>query len=212
LAPPALLSVVYALDGSFGIAMTVLAALLMLATTWVRHLESAFAVRSTTAILATATRELVNEFDSADYLHRVTIWCVDFPEVDVACLLLVDHHGRARVVACSEQRTALTELLEGQHDGPVRECLRTGSAMYDTELATTVARWRRFASLAEFAGFASVCALPMRLNGRTIGVLTLLSERAGGLSRFDVLAGQTLADLAAIATQPRAPDLTRGAG
>jgi hypothetical protein len=199
LAPPALLAVVYTVDGSFGIAMTLLATLLMLTAARVRQLEDALTVRSTNAILATATRELVKEFDSVDYLHRIATWCAQLPHVDAAAVLLANHHGSVRLVACPEQRTTLTQLLESHHDGPVQACLRTGTPMYDTELATTVARWQRFASLAEAAGFASVHALPMRLHDHTIGVLTLLSERRRGLPTTDIPAGQTLADLAAIA-------------
>lgn len=199
LAPPALLAAVYAVDGSFGIAMTVLAALLILSAVRVRQLEDAFTVRSTTTILATATRELVKEFDSVDYLHRVTTWCAHLPQVDAAAVLLANHHGSVRLVACSEQRPALTQALESHHDGPVQTCLRTGTPMYDTELATTIAPWQRFASLAVAAEFASIRALPMRLHDHTIGVLTLLSERPGGLTDTDLPASQALADLAAIA-------------
>jgi MFS transporter, NNP family, nitrate/nitrite transporter len=199
LAPPALLAAVYAADGSFGIAMTVLAALLILAAFRAQQLESALATRSSTAILATATQELVDEVDSVDYLHQVTTWCVHLPQVDAAGLLTADHRGNLRLVACSVERATLTQLLEYQHDGPVRDCLRTGTPMHDTELATSITPWQRFAALAEWAGFASVCALPMRLSGRTVGVLTLLSERPGELSSTDLPAAQALADLAAIA-------------
>lgn len=199
LAPPGLLAGVYAVDGSFGIAMTVLAALLILTAIRAQRLNSTLATRSTTALLATATQELVNEVESLDYLHRVTTWCVNLPHVDAAGLLITDHHGRLCLVACSVERTTLTQLLESQHDGPVRDCLRAGTPMHDTHLATTIARWQRFASLAEWAGFASVCALPMRLSGHTVGVLTLLSERPGGLPSTDLPAAQALADLAAIA-------------
>jgi NNP family nitrate/nitrite transporter-like MFS transporter len=199
LVPPALLAAVYVVDGSFGIAMTVLAALLVLAATRVRHLENAFAARSMTATVATATHALVTELDSVDYSHRIVSWCVDLPQVDAAGLLLTGQHGEWHLVACSAQRSAVAELLESQCEGPLRECLRTGTPMYDTELATTVARWQRFASLAEWAGYASVCALPMRLGGQTIGVLTLLGERAGGLPGGEVPVAQALADLAAIA-------------
>lgn len=199
LAPPALLAMVYAADGSFGIAMTVLAALLILTAFRAQQLESTLTTRSSIAILATATQELTDEVDSVDYLHQVTTWCVDLPQVDAAGLLIADHHGTLRLVACSVERAALTQLLEYQQEGPVRDCLRTGTPMHDTQLATTITQWQRFAVLAEWAGFASVCALPMRLSGRTIGVLTLLSERNGELLSTDLPAAQALADLAAIA-------------
>jgi hypothetical protein len=53
-------------------------------------------------------------------------------------------------------------------------------------------------TLAEWAGFASVYTLPMRLSGHTIGVLALLSERPGELPGTNLPAAQALADLAVL--------------
>ncbi|MET0326764.1 MAG: ANTAR domain-containing protein, partial [Ilumatobacteraceae bacterium] len=49
------------------------------------------------------------------------------------------------------------------------------------------------------AGFPSVCALPLRLHGATLGCLNLFMTKPRELSTVDVSVGQTLANVACIA-------------
>ena len=195
--PPVLMYVTYTLDRSFGIALTVMAALLVGTATGVRRWRSLLGVPTESAAVSAATGILLDEFDPSEFLHRVTGWCADLPEIDAAGLLLVAHHGHLTVVASSMEQNALTRLLEIQDEqSPSRECLRTAVAVHHGDLAAAT-RWPRFAHLAVLAGFGSVQAVPMRLRGRTIGVLTLLSRQSGALNDTEGTV-QALVDLAAI--------------
>lgn len=148
--------------------------------------------------MVTATGVLLDEFDPIDFLHRVTAWCLELPEIDAAGLVVVDHAGHLRVVASSAELNSLTQLLVIQDaQSPSRECLRTNAAVHHGDLAAADTNWPRFAAVAVRAGFGSVQALPMRLHGQTVGVLTLLSRRVGALNDTDVVV-QALVDLAAI--------------
>ena len=49
------------------------------------------------------------------------------------------------------------------------------------------------------AGFASVCAVPLRLRDKTIGCLNMFMSEPGGLTDPDVAHAQALADVASIA-------------
>ncbi|MFC0430755.1 MFS transporter [Kutzneria buriramensis] len=194
---PALMFATYVLDGSFGIALAVVAALLVATAAGVRRWRSLFGMRTESAAVVTAAGTLVDEFDPIEFLHRVTSWCVDLPEIDAAGLLVVDHHGHLRAVASSAEENALTRLLEIQDaQSPAQECLRTNAAVHHADLAAA-ARWPHFAPLAVQAGFGSMQVLPMRLRGQTIGVLILLSRQLGALNHTEDTV-QALVDLAAV--------------
>jgi hypothetical protein len=142
---------------------------------------------------------LVDDFDLIEFLHRLTVRCVELLGVSAAGLLLSDQRGALRVVAASTEQTRLLELLQLQTDeGPCPECFHTGRPVTVTDLAAASARWPRFVTEARQIGFASVHALPMRLRTDVIGTLNLFDERPGALPAGTVLLGQAMADVATI--------------
>ncbi|HZN20685.1 MAG TPA: GAF and ANTAR domain-containing protein [Micromonosporaceae bacterium] len=142
---------------------------------------------------------LVDDFDLIDFLHRLTVRCVELLEVTAAGLLLSDDRGALQMVAASTEQTRLLELLQLQTDtGPCPECFHTGRAVTVTDLATTAGRWPQFVAAASQIGFASVHALPMRLRTEIIGALNLFDTRPGALSADTIRLGQALADVATI--------------
>ncbi|QUQ67192.1 MFS transporter [Kutzneria sp. CA-103260] len=198
LVAPTLMLVAYTLnDYSFGVALAVMSALLVATALGVRRWQGLFGMCPEPVTTVTATAALLDEFDPIEFLHGVTAWCVELPEIDAAGLVVVDHGGCLRVVASSVELNALTQLLVIQDvQSPNQECLRANAALHHGDLAAAT-RWPRFAPLAVQAGFASVQALPVRLRGQTIGVLTLLSRRLGALNDTGAMV-QALVDLAAI--------------
>lgn len=142
---------------------------------------------------------LVDDFDLIDFLHRLTVRCVDLLGVSAAGLLLTDQRGALQVVAASTEQTRLLELLQLQTDeGPCPECFHTGRPVTVTDLTGSTVRWPRFVAAASQIGFASVHALPMRLRSEIIGALNLFDTRPGALSPDTVRLGQALADVATI--------------
>lgn len=142
---------------------------------------------------------LVDDFDLIDFLHRLTVRCVELLGVSAAGLLLTDQRGALRVVAASTEQTRLLELLQLQTDeGPCPECFHTGRPVTVTDLAADARRWPQFVAAARLCGFGSVHALPMRLRTEIIGALNLFDVRPGALPADTVQLGRALADVATI--------------
>lgn len=141
---------------------------------------------------------LVDDFDMIDFLHLLTERCVQLLGVSAAGLLLADGQGTLQVVAASSERTRLLELFQLQTDqGPCVECFRTGQPVSVADLPSA-GLWPHFTAAAAEVGFASVCALPMRLRTEVIGALNLFEASASALEPARIRVGQALADVATI--------------
>jgi transcriptional regulator with GAF, ATPase, and Fis domain len=155
--------------------------------------------RNLTEVFVELADTLVDDFDLIDFLHRLTVRCVELLGVSTAGLLLTDQRGALRVVAASTEQTRLLELLQLQTDeGPCPECFHTGRPVAVTELAAAADRWPQFVAAARQIGIASVHALPMRLRTDVIGALNLFDTRPGALSADTIQLGQAMADVATI--------------
>jgi len=142
---------------------------------------------------------LVDDFDVLEFLHRLTIRCVQVLDVAATGVLLTDQRGALRVVAASTEETRLLELLQLQTDqGPCPECFHTGRPVAAADLAAFSKQWPDFVLSAQRIGFASAHALPMRLRTDVIGTLNLFGARPGALDRDTIRLGQALADVATI--------------
>ena len=143
---------------------------------------------------------LVEDFDVVDLLTLLTDRCVEVLDVAAAGLMMALPGGDLRVMASSSDAMRLLELFELQsEEGPCPDCYRTGEPIVNHRLASAGGPWPLFAPRALAAGFKSVHALPMRVRDVTIGALNLFRADEGALSAADVLAAQTLADVATIA-------------
>jgi hypothetical protein len=86
------------------------------------------------------------------------------------------------------------------------DCYSSGQPVSVADLQAEADRWPRFVPAAVHAGFASVHAVPMRAAGIVLGALGLFGGRPGALTDADLLVGQTLAHIAAVAIlQEHAP-------
>ena len=148
---------------------------------------------------------LVADYDVIDVLDRLVAYSVDLLAADAAGIMLVDPHGRLRVVASSSEESDWTELMQIQSDeGPCIDCVRTGRPVTITDLDTAAAHWPRFATALhertspDRERFRSVHALPLRLRGTAIGGMNLFHTRPGPLPEADLRLGQALADIATI--------------
>jgi len=142
---------------------------------------------------------LVADFDVVDFLHVLANRCVELLGVQAAGLMLADQRGQLRLVASSSEQSRLLELFELEtEEGPCLTCFETGQPTADTRLDRPDPRWPQFGSRAAAAGFASVCALPLKLRTDVIGVLNLFSTEPGPLADDFARIGQALADVATI--------------
>jgi GAF domain-containing protein len=142
---------------------------------------------------------LVGDFDVIDVLTSLTSRCVQLLDAAAAGILLADSDGHLCVVGASNEQTHLLELFQVQNDeGPCLDCFRTGQVVLHSDLDIP-SPWPEFSAECTDAGYASVCAVPLRLSTHTLGCLNLFMSAAGGLTDSDVALAQALADVASIA-------------
>lgn len=153
---------------------------------------------------------LVDEFDVLDFLSTLAEQAAELLNVSAAGVVLSDQRGGLATTAASSNQARVLELVAVQtDDGPCLDCLRTGTTVTSSDLATETDRWPRFAPAAEQHGYRAVTAVPMRLRGQVIGALTLLNAQAQGVDEASTRLGQALADVATISIlQQRAIDRT----
>ncbi len=144
---------------------------------------------------------LVEDYDVIDLLDTLVAHSVDLLAADAAGILLGDAHEHLRAVASSSDDATTMELLALQAaDSPCVACYRGVAPVSVPDISTVGSRWPEFVAAVRQAGaYRSVHALPLRLRGRAIGVLSLFHHRPGPLPAEDLTLGQALADVATIA-------------
>jgi len=144
---------------------------------------------------------LVEDFAVVDLFHSLVSGCEELLDARAAGLVLGESVDELHVVASSDHTAALLRLLEIQTEqGPAADCYRSGEPVEVASVAGLADRWPVFAPAAAAEGYGSMLALPMRLRGHVIGVLTLLgSARAAPVRAEDRAVAQALADAATIA-------------
>lgn len=160
---------------------------------------SAVSTDELTDIFVEVADTLVEEFDLIEFLSTLVSHVVDVSDTAAVGLLLADQEGHLQLMAASRESARLLELFVLQNDeGPCRDCYTTGKVVMVPDLDATQERWPAFTQRAAEAGFASVCAIPMRHNGHTIGVLNLFNTTPDPFAARDVRVIQALADIATI--------------
>ncbi len=143
---------------------------------------------------------MVDGADTMDLLSGLTADCAHLLGIASAGLLLADARGVLHVVAASSERTRNLELFQLQREqGPCLDCYHGGSAVTAVDLSQEADRWPQFVAAAMAVGFASVHALPMRLQDKVLGTLGLFGTEVGWLDGDDVILGQALAHVATVA-------------
>ncbi|MFC8966105.1 GAF domain-containing protein [Streptomyces sp. NPDC057094] len=155
-----------------------------------------------TEVFVEVADSLIDDFDVIDFLQNLSARCVELLEVAAVGILLADDNDRLHILAASDEDTRLLELFALQHDqGPCVECYSDGRPRIGVSLSdpAAIARWPQFARSAQDTGYVATNALPLRLRGRVIGVLSLFQTNPEPLSAADLQLAQALADVATIA-------------
>jgi GAF domain-containing protein len=142
---------------------------------------------------------LVGDFDVIEVLTLLSSRSVELLDAAAAGILLADSDGHLRVIGASTEQIQLLELFQIQNDeGPCLDSFNTGQVVVHTDLDKD-SPWPLFAAHCTKAGFASACAVPLRLNARTLGCLNLFMNESCGLTDTEVALAQALSDVASIA-------------
>ena len=150
---------------------------------------------------AALARSAGDDFAVEELFSTLVTRSVDALGATAGGLLLIDGAGPLRVASASSEVARLLQLIQIQHwEGPCLDCFRSGQPVRSERLDTEVSRWPTFAPAATEQGFTGALALPMRVRGRVIGVLNLVSERgASPITPDQIPPAQAVADLAMIA-------------
>jgi GAF domain-containing protein len=152
------------------------------------------------ATLVELADNLVDDFDVIDVLTLLSNRCVETINASAAGVMLVSPDGDLQFIASSSESMRVLELFQIQtNEGPCLDCFRSGAAIINLSLATSIEIWPKFSPKALDYGFRSVHCLPMRLRGQTVGALNLFGAEEGPLNQDDVTVAQGLADVATIA-------------
>ncbi|NEN05147.1 GAF and ANTAR domain-containing protein [Diaminobutyricibacter tongyongensis] len=148
---------------------------------------------------ATLADSMVAGFDAVDLLQTLVERSAELLDATDAGILLADGTGRLEVVASTDERSQLVELMQlGPGGGPCVECFTTGIPVAIPDISAARDRWADFCDAALAQGFHALHAVPLRLREKTIGSLNLFRDQAGELGEFDLAAAQALADVATI--------------
>lgn len=146
------------------------------------------------------SNELVDGYDIVDLLTEWTTNCARLLDVAAAGLLLADGRGVLHLISASSERTHHLELFQLQREqGPCLDCFHSGVPVVVPDLAAESSRWPEFARVAESVGFASVHAVPMRLQDSVLGTLGLFGNTPGPLDDDDLALAQALVHVASVA-------------
>lgn len=145
------------------------------------------------------TDTLVSDFDALDLMMMLAERSATLLDISAAGVILSDGRGGLSVAAASSERSRLLEVFAVAIDaGPCVDCVRTGDPVTCEDFHAEPDRWPRFAAGAGEAGYRAVHALPMRLRGEAVGVLTLLHTEPHVLTDGDRRLGHALADAATV--------------
>ena len=162
--------------------------------------EAALAVRQQRLVrtFVELADTLVSDFDVVEFMGMLAARSVDLLDLAASGVLLDDQRGRLGLVAASDEKVHLLELLEIQHDeGPCTEAFHIAAAV-QADAAESMRRWPRFAAAAAGLGYQVVCALPLRLRDQTVGALNLFRSSTTLLDAAELAVGQALADVATV--------------
>lgn len=150
-----------------------------------------------TDLLVELSDTLVADTDAERLLHRVSERCLRLLDVQEAGILVADDRGVLRLLAAAPGYAARMALFEDS-SAPASWCFVTGMALVDPDLDSADPRWPVFARQARQAGFRSVSAVPMKVRGEIIGVLSVLRHRAGDFTDEELRLTRALANVATV--------------
>ncbi|MDF3313190.1 GAF and ANTAR domain-containing protein [Rhodococcus sp. T2V] len=135
--------------------------------------------------------------DRGAVLYRITVICADLLSAAASGIMIVDPLGGLAVVAASDEQARLVELLQSQsEEGPCPECIHTSEVIAVPNLDTDADRWPEFRTVASEIGYRAILAVPMILDGHTVGGLNILFTEPTAFEHEQHRRARVFADLA----------------
>jgi diguanylate cyclase (GGDEF)-like protein len=150
-----------------------------------------------TELLSDFARTLATDFPIQAIVDRLVEHVVDILPVDAAGVTLIAEGEAPRYIAASDDDAMRYETLQQELDeGPCALACSTGTAVSIADLRLET-RFDGFTQAALDAGLRAVFTFPLSNVGGRFGALDLYCNAAGALVDDDMVAAQTLADVAA---------------
>ena len=119
--------------------------------------------------------ELTRLSDVVELFDALTEQCARLLDVRACGLMLADRSGLLHLMSSTSSRTRQLQLSQLQRgEGPCLDCYRSGRAFLTPHLRVMTSRWPACTARPPPWGFVSVYAVPMRVDGVTIGTLGLV--------------------------------------
>lgn len=150
-----------------------------------------------TTTLSEFAATLVRGFAITDVLHDLAERVAAVVAVDGVGVYLQDGSALCFVTALDEPSASVERVQEHEQEGPCVDAWRSGSVVAVADLRDSAQRWPSYVRAARAAGIVAVAGIPLHLNGHSIGVLNLHSNRRRDWSAEDLDAAGVLADIAA---------------
>ena len=149
------------------------------------------------SVLSDFARTMVTDFPIQGILDHLVERIVGVLPVTGAGVTLISPDTAPQYVAASDEAALGFERLQTDlGHGPCLTAYRTGEPVAVADLATDD-QYPEFSPAAVSAGMAAVFTFPLRHGDNPLGALDLYRDTPGMLDPHDMLAAQTLADVAA---------------
>src|SRR3954452_10812439 len=137
--------------------------------------------------LVAITARLVGSPDNATVLRLVTEVGTGLLRATATGVMLTGAGGHLEVVAASDETARFVELLQTHiEQGPCVDCIAAAAVITAADLAAERERWPEFVPAALEAGYRSVVAVPLRLDGTAVGGFNLLYDTATTMPRWQL--------------------------
>ncbi|GAA4434092.1 GAF and ANTAR domain-containing protein [Georgenia halophila] len=140
-------------------------------------------------------RTLVRPYDVDSLLNDLALRIADVLHLSGAGVSL-EQEGKLRMVTVIPSHLAALEKYQENHqDGPSVEAFRDSRVSLIPDVEYTRNRWPEYVELARASGTSSIAVLPLALDERAFGTLSLYADRRDW-PEDDVAAASLMADMA----------------
>lgn len=151
------------------------------------------------AVLLDLTAHYAAALDVATLLHDVTRRLAEELSIDRCALVLIDEErGLGHIVAASDDRAVKDLKIELARYPEIREAVRTGQPVVVDDVGSHPLLGEMREHVAK-RGIASLAAVPLAVQGKTLGVLLLRSSAGSRFAPHEISFAWTVAHATAIA-------------
>lgn len=130
------------------------------------------------------------------FLHEMAMLAAGLVGGGLSCGMTMQPNGRPVTVACSDPVAARVDEVQYElDDGPCLHAMRDGHVVRIKDTADKM-RWPEFEARASSQGIRSCLALPLNVDGRSLGALNLYARTASAFGAAETRRAENFAEYA----------------